>query len=276
MKDAQLRSIARGQRGLVARWQLIAAGWSDRRVEARAARHGWHPVFDGVYLLGEAEPDREQRWLAACLTAPGTLLAGPSAIACFGLGRDPAVVFVVRPGSGGPRQFGAVRVSRSRLLGEDVAWHDGIPILSPERAIIDMAPHVPLREVRKMIREGIRLGRTSAGDLLDAAARHRGRRGVVAAREQATICADLPLRRAKSDAESFALERLVRAGLPIPALNENVGGVEADLVDHDRRRIIEIDGPQFHLFADEDEADEAAWAAAGYTVERLPSDAIFR
>lgn len=246
-------------------------------MDARAARHAWRTIFDGVYLLGEAEPDRWQRWLAACLTAPGTLLAGPSVAACCGFGHfDPAVVFVVREGSGGPRHFGRVRVSRSRILGDDIAWRAGIPILAPERTIIDLAPHVPLHRVRKMIREAIRLDVTTPALLLDACARHRGRRGVVAVREQAWVCAALPLDRARSDAESFALERLFRAGLPLPKLNESVGGEEADLVDHERRLIVEVDGPQFHLFPDDDARKEAAWAAAGYTVARLPSDAIYR
>lgn len=277
MTDAHLRMIARGQRGLVARWQLVAAGWSDRRVDARAARHRWRAIFDGVWLLGEATPDRGQRWLAGCLTAPGTLLAGPSAIAAWGLERfDPAMVFVVRPGSGGPQRFGLLHVSRSRVLGDDIAWNDGIPTLSVERAIIDLAPHVPLRKTRKLVREAIRLKLATARSFLAATERHRGRRGVVAVREQASVCAALPLPRSKSDAESFALERLFRAGVPLPRLNEKVGGVEADLVDHDRKLILEIDGPQFHLFADEDEADETAWSAEGYSVLRVPSDHIFR
>ena len=42
-----------------------------------------------------------------------------------------------------------------------------------------------------------------------------------------------------------------------------VGRFEADLVDHERKRIIEIDGPQFHLFPDEDEMRDADWTGQG-------------
>ena len=95
--DAQWLTIARAQRGMVARWQLTAARWNPRRIDSWVRRHRPRPVFDGVYLLGEAPVTREQRWLAGCLTAPGTLLAGPSVAACRGFGRfDPAAVFVVR------------------------------------------------------------------------------------------------------------------------------------------------------------------------------------
>lgn len=127
-----------------------------------------------------------------------------------------------------------------------------------------------------MVREAIRLRCTTAGELLEALDRHRGRRGTVALRELATMYAQLPLARARSDAESFALERLFRAGLPIPELNVDAGGVESDLVDHERKLIVEIDGPQFHLFPDEDAVKDAARRAAGYTVHRLSSDAIYR
>ncbi|MCW2968302.1 MAG: hypothetical protein JWM71_2074, partial [Solirubrobacteraceae bacterium] len=54
-----------------------------------------------------------------------------------------------------------------------------------------------------------------------------------------------------------------------------VAGVEADLVWRSRRLIIEIDGPQFHLFAGEDARKPAIWEAAGNTVHRLPSDDVY-
>jgi very-short-patch-repair endonuclease len=54
-----------------------------------------------------------------------------------------------------------------------------------------------------------------------------------------------------------------------------VAGEEADLVWLDRRRIVEIDGPQFHQFRDEDARKEAKWRKAGFTVRRVPSDAVY-
>ena len=54
-----------------------------------------------------------------------------------------------------------------------------------------------------------------------------------------------------------------------------MAGHEADLVDHGRRLIVEIDGPQYHLFPDEDARKEAAWREAGYDVIRRSSDDVF-
>lgn len=111
--------------------------------------------------------DVHLRSLAACLTAPGTLLAGASAAVCWGLrDRDPAVVSVVRTGSGGPR-----------LLGDDIDWNGGIPVTSAERKLIDLAPHLSADALARAAREGIRLKLLTTASLAAAVERHRGRRG---------------------------------------------------------------------------------------------------
>lgn len=173
--------LARTQFDLVARWQLIAAGWSERRVDDRAWRHGWRAIHDGVYLLTQAPLRTDQRRLAACLTAPGTLLWGASAAACWGMiRRDPAIISVVRPGTGGPRQHGTVTVRHSTFLAAEIDWCGVIPITSPERTLIDLAPHLDERALARATREGIRLKLLTGRSLLDALARHQGWRGTVA------------------------------------------------------------------------------------------------
>ena len=71
------------------------------------------------------------------------------------------------------------------------------------------------------------------------------------------------------------LENLYLTGQPIPDVNEVVGGYEADLVDHVNKRIIEIDGPQFHLFPDENERRDSDWGGEGYAVTRIPSPRVY-
>ena len=61
----------------------------------------------------------------------------------------------------------------------------------------------------------------------------------------------------------------------MPRVNERIAGEEADLCWPERRVIIEIDGPQYHRFREEDERKQARWEAAGYTVHRLPSQAVY-
>jgi very-short-patch-repair endonuclease len=55
-------------------------------------------------------------------------------------------------------------------------------------------------------------------------------------------------------------------------VNVLVAGEEADLSWPQERAILEIDGPQYHQFADQDARKQARWEGAGYTVRRLPSD----
>jgi hypothetical protein len=105
--------------------------------------------------------------------------------------------------------------------------------------------------------------------------RHAGRPGTPVLRSLATRYATLPYARTRSDPEGRALEVLHDAGLPPPLVNTKVAGREADLVWIEPRLIVEVDGPQFHQFRDEDARKERRWRAAGYTVRRIPSDAVY-
>ena len=87
--------------------------------------------------------------------------------------------------------------------------------------------------------------------------------------------AAVPYARTKSDAEARGLELLVDGGVALPQVNVRVAGEEADYVWGNRKEIIEIDGPQFHQFRDEDERKARVWNRAGYSVRRLPSDAVY-
>lgn len=274
--DVALRTLARTQHDLVAAWQLREMGFSRRQIDGRAWRRRWRVVQPGVYALNQAPLTDEQRWLAACLTAPGTVLSHASAAACWGF-RPWAGTFetVVRPGSGGPRRLGGVLVHRSATVTAEIAWRGHIPLTSPERTLIDLAPHLDGPGLSRATREAIRMRVTTAPAILAALSRHGPRRGTVALRLLATRYRGLPIARARSDAESLSLERLYLAGAPTPELNVRVAGHEADLVDHERRLILEIDGPQYHLFPDVDERKERAWRAAGYEVRRVSSDAVY-
>jgi very-short-patch-repair endonuclease len=59
-------------------------------------------------------------------------------------------------------------------------------------------------------------------------------------------------------------------------VNVRIAGEEADLVWFSRRVIVEIDGPQYHRFREEDARKQALWEGAGYTVRRAPSDRVYK
>src|SRR5215212_7617166 len=161
--DVHIRALAAEQFDVVARWQLLAAGASRPMVKHRVRDHRWRVVHPGVYALTNAPLTREQRWMAAALSAPGTVLGHASAAACFGFRPfDGGFETVTRPGSGGRRRLGTLLVSRATLLDGDVARHRGIPITTAERTLIDLAAHLDEKALGKAVREALRLKLTTA------------------------------------------------------------------------------------------------------------------
>ena len=114
------------QDGVVARWQLIRAGLTERRAECWL--RGMRPLHDGVYLAGLAPPTQRQLWWAAVLTSPGTVLSHASAAACSGL--RPVVgpiVTVTRIGNRGREHSRGLHVSYSLTLRGQMTEHEGSP-----------------------------------------------------------------------------------------------------------------------------------------------------
>ena len=129
------------------------------------------------------------------------------------------------------------------------------------------------KRLGRAFRESIRLKRTTAPRIRTTLDRHPRRPGTPLLRDLATRYATIPYHRTRSDPEGRGLEVLHDVGAPPPRVNVKVAREEADMVWDGL--IIEIDGPQYHLFAEEDARKEEAWRKAGYTVRRIPSDAIY-
>src|SRR3954454_7901462 len=160
-------------------------------------------------------------------------------------------------------------------LDGDVTRHDGIAITTAARTLIDLSAQLKPVETARAFREALRLKTTTIRQLDATLRRHRGRRGTGLVRELTARYAGIPYARTRSDAEARALEVLLDSGAELPHVNMRIAGEEADLVLPGQRRIIEIDGPQFHMFRDEDERKAAIWRRAGYTVDRVPSDVVY-
>ena len=264
--------LATGQHGVVAVWQLRAAGLSADAVGHRVA--GLRRLHDGVFVTGHAPVSQVQRWWAATLTAPGSVLSFASAAAAWEIRPwDGPFEVVTRRGSGGPRRFGDLLACRSTHL--DHTTLHGLAITTPERTLGDLWPRVDERARRKLLREALRLRRTTVPQLrshfADAPPRHRPRTlvGVLARYER------LGLERCRSDAEAYALEVLDRHRIAMPDVNIMVSGFEADLSWAAARLIVEIDGRDFHRDKAHDAAKTRAWTAAGWRVHRLDADDLF-
>ena len=271
-----MAELAGRQFNRVARWQLAELGLSDRAIAHRVATGRWVSVEDGVFAIAPLADDDWGRWMGATLTAPDSWLSRLSAAAAYGMwSLSRGIETITRPGNGGPRRLGGVRVHYSATLDGDRTRLRGIPLTSPARTLLDISVQVSDRALSRAVREAVRLDRITLPELGDALGRYRGRRG--SRRLAATVAryAGLPLERARSGAEIRALEILREAGLPLPALNVKIAGEEADLVWPRLRLIIEIDGGPFHLDAGEDARKEALWKASGWDVRRLPADDVY-
>jgi very-short-patch-repair endonuclease len=271
MKDA-LRQIAAGQDGCVACWQLRRAGWTWDAIRHRT--RGLRRLHDGVCVTGDAPVTRLQRWWAAALTAPGTVLAFASAGAAYEMRPwDGAFEVIVRQGAGGPRRQGTLLVCRTKRL--DATTLHGLPITTPERTLADLWPRLDPKDQAKTLRNALRLKLLTIPSLVahlgTASARQRPR----TLSRQLQRHRALELDRCRSDAEAAAIVILADAGVPAPRVNVRIAGEEADLSWPDRRLIVEIDGASFHQDKLEDARRTRAWRAAGWYVERVPSDAVY-
>jgi hypothetical protein len=277
MVDVRVAELAARQHNRFSLAQVSALGLGDDAIRHRLARGRWVAVHEGVFAIAPPLADDRGRWMAATLTAPGSVLSHASAGAAWGWWtRARGLEIVTRPGSGGPRRIDGVLVHRSAALArEDVLTLDGIPITGVPRTLLDLAPHIGNRLLARCVREAIRLRTTTAAEIIDAlAGRHRGRRG--SRRLAATVAryTGLPVHRARSGAEVAALEILRDAGRPAPDLNRRIAGEEADLSWPACRLIVEIDGGQYHLDAGEDARKTEVWERAGFTVRRLPAEVV--
>lgn len=278
MLHPEIRTLADAQLDLVAVWQLHALGWTAKQVLCRTA--GLPRVHHGVLRVGRAQDGRDQRWKAATLTTPDTVLGLASAGDHHGVRpwpRDGGLhATVIRPGGGGIRTMDRLVVARSTMLGaDDVTEVRGVRVTRVERTLIDLAAILEPYHLRRAMREALRLKRTTILDLEVALQRYTRRAGTVAVRALVERYGRLQLDRCRSDPEAYAMEQLDGAGLPLPIVNVEIGGYEADLVYPDLRLIIEIDGPGFHVLKDADAMRTRAWTAAGYTVRRVPSDDVY-
>ena len=275
MTDAQLlETLATRQHGCLARWQLIAGGWTTSSCDHAFAR--LRRLHDGVYVTGYGPVTVEQLRWAAALTAPRTVLGQQSAGCALGvLGVEPSAPTVVRPGFRGIRRSPDLVVRYSATLVGNVVRRDGLWMTSAERTVIDLWPLLHGRERERVLRDAIRLKATTFPKLQSAFVRNAGRRGVGELRGVCDVYSRLPLSRCRSDAEIEGLVVLDRAGLPIPSVNVRRAGEEADFSWPGPRRIVEIDGPQFHRDPLEDARKTRVWTRAGWTVDRISSDDVY-
>src|SRR6476646_2124295 len=139
--DAAIWALVRRQHGAVARRQLLEFGLTPRRIERRIASGRLHPVWRGVYAVGRPLLGRRGRWMAAVLACgPAAALSHGSAAALWGFGGEQGGLIDVSVSVRRRSRRPGIRVHRrTEAVLADVTVHEGIPLASPARTLIDQA-----------------------------------------------------------------------------------------------------------------------------------------
>jgi very-short-patch-repair endonuclease len=232
----------------VAREQLLAAGVDRsaifRRLESGRLEYVHRAVY-GLPNTADLPLASETAALLAC--GPDTALSHHSAATLWRLrpGVAPPVHVTVR-GARGSRSPSGVQVHRSLTIGPtDVCIHNGLPVTTPARAVLDVAANLPDRDLERLLDEGLFvlriLTRAQIEDVLARAGRHPGR-------ARLERVADRHTRSTKTDSPpEEALLALIRgAGLPEPQLQASVLRYRLDFLWPELRLAVEVDAYATH------------------------------
>jgi very-short-patch-repair endonuclease len=255
---------------------LLALGVTKRAIHRALRRKRLYPRHRGVYSIVPplAMPPlaREQGAVLAC--APAAYLSHHSAAAVWGIrppqrpGTDVDVTVVGRDAG---RNRDGINVRRTAALDRlDIRKHQGLPIVSPARALLDVAPGLTEREMERAFDEALVKDLTDESAVRAMLDRYPGRRGTQIVRDLATT--DRHATATQSEAEERMLALLRKGRIRLPEVNVNVGRYRADFYWRTEGVIVEIDGYRYHRGRsafERDHARDAEHQAMGLLVIRI-------
>jgi hypothetical protein len=167
-----------------------------------------------------------------------------------------------------------IRLHRSHSLdAQDTTHHEGIPITTVHRTLLDIAADAPERHLERALAQAERLQLYDHTAITQAIARANGHKGTK--RLTKAIAADPQWTRSELENRMRKLAR--KHKLPQPQCNSTLDapdhpGLEADLYFPTHRLVVETDGWETHKTRqafEDDRAKDAALTAAGYKVLRF-------
>jgi very-short-patch-repair endonuclease len=249
------------QHGYIARWQLLAIGYTIGWIRVRVRKGDLIPVHAGVYAVGHVPRGAIPTAHAAVLACgEGAVLSHDSAAAAYGLREWPRAPEVTVTGQ---RRRPGITVHRTiTLTSRDVRTFNGIRTTSPARTIADIQDRLTDRQLVRAVNDARRaklLGPAAVHDLLTRSAR-------------TTRLVDPAQNPTRSQLEDDFLAWLAHHGLPTPRINVMLHGFEVDALFPEERVVVELDGYAFHddrAAFERDRERDAILAAHGYVVVRI-------
>jgi very-short-patch-repair endonuclease len=196
-----------------------------------------------VFSVGPLDAPHADLMAAVLAVGDGALASHESAGRLWSIrprSADPTEVTVVGRDARGPQ---AVRVHRVRQLHPaDATRHEGVPVTSPARTLLDLAAILPPKELARAIDEAMVNRLVTAHSLNEQFSRYPRHRGVTSLKQATTT----QPAHTRSEAERRLLELIRAARLPEPRTNARVGPYEVDFLWPEASLVVEVDGYAFH------------------------------
>jgi very-short-patch-repair endonuclease len=263
-----VRAIARGQAGIAARAQLLAAG-VDGSVIGRAVRAGkLHRIHRGIYATVAPELLTEEGRLVAALLAAGDgalLSHGTAAWRWRIIAAPPSVITLAVPRR---RTVGGLKLHVSgRYRAGDTVLNGRFPTASVPRTLLDLATRYDHRALLRALAEAEFHHDLRPADVERTLRRgHPGSANLRAAlKEHAPGHGDV-----KSQLERRFRRLLIRRAIELPLRNQELGPWTVDCLWRDRRVVVELDGRQHERphQADSDDDRDLWLRRHGYVTRR--------
>jgi hypothetical protein len=264
--------LATAQGGPISREQLMELGFGRGAIDYWLASGRLHPLFRGVYLLGHEAITAKGRMMGPVLAyGDKALLSHRHATEWWGFARTSRKdVDVTVPGRSKAGQDGITLHLVRRLDPRDVTVHEGVPITTVARTLLDYAEVVPRNRLKRAIEEADRLRMFDGFAIQELLARSPGRRGHKPVRE---LLSDFVYDEfSRQELEALFFDLCKEAGLLLPTMNAMICGYEVDAYWPGTNLIVELDSHAYHLNPTAFEADrlrDAELLLAGYRVVRI-------
>jgi len=273
--ETRIQTIAAQQGGVITRPQALSAGMTDRQIGYRVSTARWSRLSFGGYRTLDMH-GRKNLMRAAISVLPGAVASHGSAAALHSLSHADTRFVSVSVHASSTHDFPGVVVHRTRdLAPEHVLAIDEMPTTSVARTIVDLAATTHPQRLHAIVSDAIASKRTTANEIdrvLTQVAR-RGRRGVVAARQEVEKWIGIPddasaLERAGSRLLADEVVEVWTTEYPIPRSSNR----RFDVAFPNRRVAIEWDSRRWHTLAKAFESDrqrDAEALAHGWRILRF-------
>jgi predicted transcriptional regulator of viral defense system len=140
--DVRIAAVAARQHGVIGHPQLIAIGLSPEAIQRRVGAGRLHRIHRGIYAVGHKRLTQRGRWMAAALAGgEDAVLSHRSAAALWEILPARGRMHVTTPRTLHNRD--GIQFHSQALQLDEVTVHDGIPVTTVARTVLDIAATEP-------------------------------------------------------------------------------------------------------------------------------------